>query len=438
MSFFSGLREHLARLRLRFRGSRDALALALLGLAVGACAGLVSIAFRGTIDLWQFFIVPSGGFGDIPDSARFALPVVGAVLTIGVLYLLARGPLQTGVVHVLERLDHAQGRLPLKNAIVQFIAAALLLVFGMSMGREGPAIHLGAASGCLIGERLRIAQSALRTLVGCGVAAAIGAAFNTPLAGVILAVEVVLIEYTVGGFTPILLAAVSGATLGRLVYGDAPAFAVPEVVFGSLWELPWIAAMGIAIGAYSAAFITLAQRIMRATCAIAWWIAMLGAGVLVGAIGIFVPQVLGIGYDVIELTLKGQYTIGALAIIAALKLVATAAGVGARMPAGLIGPTLVMGAAFGGIFGVIGTGMVPAGTSNVALYAMLGMAAMMGATLQAPLSALVAVLELTANPNVILPGILAIVTATLTTRHLFKCDSIFEMQLQELRLGSRS
>ena len=426
------MHAQFARVRTRLRGTRDAFALALLGLAVGGCAGLVGIAFRGTIELWQFVLIPSGGFSAVERSMRFALPVTGVVLTIAVLYLIARGPVPTGVVHVLDSLAHAKGRLSLKSAIVQFIAGSLLLVFGMSMGREGPAIHLGAASGSLIAQRLRMPESALRTLVGCGVAAAIGAAFNTPLAGVILAIEVVLIEYSVGGFTPILLSAVTGATLGRLVYGDAPAFFVPDVVFGTLWELPWIAAMGLAIGAYAAAFASIAETIMRGMRRMPWWSAILAAGVLVGAFGAFVPQVLGIGYDVIELTLRGQYAFGTLALIAAAKLVATAVGVGARVPAGLIGPILVMGAAFGGAFGVVGTGLIPQGTSNVALYAMLGMAAMMGATLQAPLSALIAVLELTGNPHVILPGILAIVTASLATKHLFQCDSVFAVQMREM------
>jgi CIC family chloride channel protein len=116
--------------------------------------------------------------------------------------------------------------------------------------------------------------------------------------------------------------------------------------------------------------------------------------------------------------------------IAGVKLVATAIGVGARLPAGLIGPTLVMGAAFGGVFGTIGISIVPEGTSNLALYVMLGMAAVMAATLQAPLSALIAVLELTGNPEIVLPGILAIVTASLTARHVFGCDSIFAMQMR--------
>jgi H+/Cl- antiporter ClcA len=246
---------------------------------------------------------------------------------------------------------------------------------------------------------------------------------------VVLAVEVVLIEYTVGGFTPVLLAAVSGATLGRFVYGSQPAFAVPQVVFGSLWELPWVAAMGAALGCYSAGFIALVRVVLARTASAPWWLAFIGAAVAAGAIASFVPQVMGVGYDVIERMLEGRFAGTTLAAIAAMKLVATAAGVGARVPAGVIGPTFVMGCAFGGMFGVAGAWLVTSPVSNVAFYAMLGMAGMMGATLNAPLSAVVAVLELTGNSEVILPGILTVMMATLIARHVFHCESIFAVQL---------
>jgi H+/Cl- antiporter ClcA len=216
-----------------------------------------------------------------------------------------------------------------------------------------------------------------------------------------------------------------------LFYGDSPAFVIPEVAFGTLWELPYIVLMGVSTGAFAAGFISLTRVIMEFARNLSWWSGILAAGVLAGALGLLAPQVLGIGYDVIEQILKGKYGLSALVTIAMLKLAATAVGVGTRVPAGLIGPTLVMGAAFGSAFGIVGTNVVLHGTSNVALYAMLGMAAMMGATLQAPLSALIAVLELTGNINVILPGMLAIMSATLATKHLFHCESILDVQLYE-------
>ncbi|MGE5465571.1 MAG: chloride channel protein [Methanocella sp.] len=425
------MRSVITRLKLHFTGRRDALALALLGIAIGLFSGIVTVAFRVTIESGERLIASPEGYRAASDTVRFFAPVAGVALTVAFLYFIARGAVATGVVHVLERLARGEGRLPVRNAIVQFVAASLLLMFGVSMGREGPAIHIGAASGSILGQALRIPERSLHTLAGCGVAAAIGATFNTPLAGVILAMEVVLMEYTTDGFTPVLLAGVTGAVLGRLFYGDAPAFAVPQLALVSLWELPYIAVMGLAIGGYAALFILWARTLLRATRSVPWWLGMSAAGILVGACGYLVPQVLGVGYEVIGDTLAGKYVFGTLAAIVVMKLLATGIAAGARLPGGLIGPTLVMGVAAGGVFGAIGTAVVPDNTSSVTLYAMLGMGAMMGATLQAPLAALLAVLELTGNPYLVLPGILAIVTASLSAKELFGCESIFFMQARE-------
>jgi len=422
----------IARLLLRFTGRRDALTLALHGILIGVFSGAVTVAFRAAIEHGERLLAPPEGYRAAAAAVRVLSPMLGVGLTIALLVAVARGPVATGVVHVLERLARGQGRLPLPNALVQFAAASLLLMFGVSMGREGPAIHIGAASGSLLGQALRIPERSLRTLVGCGVAAAIGATFNTPLAGVILAMEVVLMEYTIDGFAPVLLAGVSGAVVGRIVYGDAPAFIVPQLALVSLWELPYIAVMGIAIGAYAALFVAWVKLLLRATRRVPWWANMAAAGVLLGACSYFVPQVMGIGYDVIGATLAGEYVFGTLAAIAAGKLVATGIAAGARLPAGLIGPTLVMGVAAGGIFGALGTALIPDNTSSVTLYAMLGMGAMMGATLQAPLAALLAVVELTGNPYLVLPGILAIVTASVSAKQLFGCESVFFVQAREM------
>lgn len=432
MSLINTVRDELERLRLRLAGQRGALVLAGAGLVTGLVAGIVTIAFRAIIETAQLLMLP-GGFGALAHDVRLALPVTGTLLVVIVLAVFG-SKLRTGVPHVLERLAYNEGQLPFKNAALQFVAGALLLIFGLSLGREGPSVHLGAASGSLLGQWARIPHNSMRTLVGCGAAGALSAAFNTPLAGVVFAMEVVLMEYTIDGFTPVILAAVSGAALGHLAYGDTPAFLVPQLTLHSLWELPYIVAMGMAIGAFAAAFITLVRTITRRTRQWPWWLRMVAAGVLAGGCGMVVPQVMGIGYDTVNLALVGKYTVGTLAAIALVKLIATGIGIGAGLPGGLIGPTLVMGAAAGGLLGYIGTGIAPVNTSEVGLYAMLGMGAMMGATLQAPLAALLALLELTGNPNIILPGMLAIVSASLAAKELFRCESVFVMQMRELGL----
>jgi CIC family chloride channel protein len=426
-------RERFEHLRLRLADQRGALVLSALGLATGVLAGLVTVAFRVTIETAQRFIAPSG-FDALAQDARLALPFIGALLAIAVMGWLGRGRLRTGVVHVLERLSYNEGQLPLRNATLQFLGGALVLSCGMALGREGPSVHLGAASGSQLGQWFRIPHNSLRTLVGCGVAAAIAASFNTPLAGVAFALEVVLMEFTVGSLTPVVLAAVSGATVGRLFYGSSTVFLVPQISLDSLWELPYIVVVGIAIGAMAAAFILMIRELARVTRNYPWWLKALGAAVLIGGCGAAVPEVMGIGYDAVNLALVGRYALSTLAIVAVVKLLATGVGIAAGLPGGLIGPTLVMGAMAGGVFGHLGLGFAPMDTSEVGLYAMLGMGAMMGATLQAPLAALLALLELTGDPNIILPGMLAVVSASLTAKELFACESVFTMQMREFGL----
>ena len=426
-------RETVERLRLRLADQRGALVLAALALACGVLAGLVTVAFRATIESAQQLIAPTG-FDAVASEMRLVLPVVGALLAIAVMAWLGRGRLRAGVVHVLERLSYNEGQLPMRNAVLQFVGGAVVLVFGLALGREGPSVHLGAASGSQLGQWFRIPHNSLRTLVGCGVAAAIAAAFNTPLAGVAFALEVVLMEFSVRSLTPVVLAAVSGATVGRLVYGASSAFLVPPMRLETLWELPYIVATGVAIGALAAAFVWLVRTLTRLSRHYPWWLRVLAASVLIGGCGVMVPEVMGIGYDSVNLALVGRYALATLAIITVVKLVATGIGIASGLPGGLIGPTLVIGAMAGGVFGHVGASLVPISTSEVGLYAMLGMGAMMGATLQAPLAALLALLELTGDLNIILPGMLAIVSASLAARELFASESVFTMQMRELGL----
>jgi len=242
--------------------------------------------------------------------------------------------------------------------------------------------------------------------------------------------EVVLMEYTLAGFTPVILASVAATSLTRAVYGSAPAISVPALKMTSLWELPYILLLGVVLGAVGALFIQSIRRIDERFRHVPLWIRTTTAGLVTGLCALVAPQVMGIGYDTVELTLLGEIGLGMLVVIAVAKLIATAACVSLGLPGGLIGPTLVMGAAAGGALGVVGHALVPELSSSEGFYAMLGMGAMMGATLQAPLAALMAILELTANSNSILPGMFAIVTASLTTRVAFKQSSVFVTMLE--------
>lgn len=433
--------QALESLRLHLSRPDALLQLSVLGVVTGLAAGGVILAFRWSIETLQSGFLP----GNLPDNFealplwwRVLLPLLGG-LGVGLLFhWLARGYYVVGVVQVLERLAYHQGRLHFRGMLLQFIGGILTIVTGQSVGREGPSIHLGAATGSLLGQRLGLPNNTLRTLVACGTAAAIGASFNTPLAGVIFALEVVMMEYTVASFLPVLLAAVSATSLTVAVYGSAPAFMVSPPQLTSLWELPFIIFFGMVVGMLATAFNQLSARLAESTRKRAFWMRTTAAGGITGLCALAFPEVMGIGYDTVNATLLGELALGTMIGVTLAKLVATAGAVGLGLPGGLIGPTLVMGTTLGGTMGILAHEFFPEHSADAGFYALLGLGAMMGATLQAPLAALTAMMELSGSPMIILPGMLAIVSAVLTSSELFRQSSIFLHLLRARGLDYRS
>ncbi len=400
--------------------------LCVLGVVSGVITGGLMVGFRLLIDLGALVFMPEAdpeAFEGLSPFVRTLMPLL-AVALIGV--LLWRQPpaaRKLGVRHVIERLTHHQGRFPMRNWLNQWWVGVISVLGGLSAGREGPSIHLGAAASSGLGQQLRLPHNSLRVLVACGTAAGISASFNTPIAGVIFAMEVVIMEYTIAGFMPVILASTMGALVAQLVYGAEPAFQVPTLSLGSMTNLPWILVTALLIGLMAGLFIHVAKTSMITerplwlrlslvafgTAAVAWWY----------------PEVQGIGYDSLAASLNGELAIDVLLVLVVAKLLLTAITVASGIPIGIIGPVLVMGAAAGALMGMAGAWMWPENSADPGLYAMLGMAAMMGAVLQAPLAALMALLELTHNPNIILPGMLAVVVSCLTSRQLCRCDGFF-------------
>ncbi|MDX1558477.1 MAG: chloride channel protein [Marinobacter sp.] len=430
--------EHLIPVFRRRLSGVDALPqLAVLGLLSGLITGGVILIFRLAIEWPLEHFLPGDGsesFEQLDLLTRGLLPLAGA-LGLGLLmHRLATHDRKVGIVHVMERLNYHQGYISMRSAIVQFIAGVATVVSGQSAGREGPAVHLGAAFSSLMGQWMRLPNNSIRTLVACGCAAAISASFNTPISGVIFAMEVVMMEYTIAGFTPIILAAVSAAIVTQVVYGAEPAFSVPALTMNSLLEIPWILAIAVIIGIAAALFIQLVDSmgkhhhrpvLLRITM----------AGLLMVPFAIFIPETMGIGYDTVNETINGELGFWLLLGAGAAKLVITSLSIGLGMPSGVIGPTLFMGATLGGAMGLIGAQIMPEYASSVGFYAMLGMGAMMGAVLQAPLAALMALMELTRNPNIILPGMLIITISSLVTSEAFGKKSLFLTMLKNQGLS---
>jgi H+/Cl- antiporter ClcA len=400
--------------------------LCVLGLVSGVITGAVMVAFRLLLEAGAVLYMPEGepeAFEGLSPWLRALLPIVAVTLIGLLLYRQRSAARKLGVSHVIERLTYHQGRFPLRNWLNQWWVGVVSVLGGLSAGREGPAIHLGAAASSGLGLKLRLPNNSLRVLVACGTAAGISASFNTPIAGVIFAMEVVMMEYTLMSFMPVILASTMGALVAQVMYGNAPAFRIPEVALGSLMNLPWIVVIGLVIGLMAGLFIHISRSQRLQTLPL--WLRLGVVGVGTGVLAWWFPEIQGIGYDSVAAALNNQLAINVLLALMVAKLLITAITVAGGVPIGIIGPVLVAGAATGALGGMLGGWLWPEKAADPGIYAMLGMAAMMGAVLQAPLAALMALLELTHTPTIMLPGMLVVVVACLTSRQLTGCEGFF-------------
>ena len=411
--------------------SDNQIGLAGLALLTGlVSAGLITL-FRLAIELPLVAFFPIGSaenFEGMSQEARSLLLLGGGALLILLFYWVPQDRRSMGVTHVLLRMERHQGYLPARNIVLQWISAVIALVSGHSVGREGPAIHIGAGTGSQIGQHTELAHHRLRILAAAGVASAISASFNTPMAGVIFAMEVVLLEYSIRGFIPIILASVSGAIVSRAVFGHETAFDVPALNLTSLWEVPYIMLLGVVAGLVATGYIYMVkilQRLGHLPLVIRWG----GLTLATLAISWSLPEILGIGYDTVNDALNGKVVFTTLLLLLLAKMFLSSWAAAVSFPAGLIGPVLFIGAALGGVMGQLSVWLVPDYPLSIGFYTMLGMGAMMGAVLRAPLAALVALLELTANPNIIMPGMLSVVIASLVVSEVFRLPSVFQVQL---------
>lgn len=420
---------------LQFRLARpDALMqLAVLGLLTGFIAGGVIVLFRLLVEETQDYLLPGNGpenYEALSADIRFLFPVISGLLLALLFYKGAKGLRVLGVARVMERMAYHQGYMTVRGFFIQFLGAAIAIIGGHSVGREGPHIYLGAASGSLFGQSLNLPNNSIRTLVASGVAAAIAASFNTPLAGVIFALEVIMMEYTMASFIPVMLAAVTATGVSNMVLGDAPAFGIPDIEIASFAELPLLVLLGLVVGSAAALFNQMLETISIRTKGIEIWWRVIAAGVLVSLIALVKPEVLGIGYDTVNATMFGAYSLLTLLGLLLAKLFATSICIGLGVPGGMIGPAFFMGALLGASISYLATYFFGVDASDMGFYALLGMGAMVGASLQAPLAALTAIMELTYNPGIIMPGMLTIVIAQLTASVVFNKQSLFISMLR--------
>ena len=423
---------------LRRFGRNDQLILSVLAVVIGAAAGGAAVVFRYGIGLIQ-----QAGFGFSSESVAtlaaalpwwqiLAVPTIGGLLVGLFIYHFMPNRRPQGVPHVIEATALQDGRMSLMVGLKAALASAASIGVGASVGREGPVVHLGASLGAWVARRLNLGRGLSRTLLGCGVAAAVAASFNAPLAGTLFALEVVVGHYALSAFAPIVIASVTGTLITRAHYGHFPAFTLPaDWVIVSFWEFPAFALLGIvaAVGAIlfmRAIFFT--EDVFERLQIPPWGRPAVG-GLAVGAIAVFFPQVLGVGYESTDAALSDLYPLWLLFALIALKSAATAICLGSGFAGGVFSPSLFIGAMIGGAYGVIATLVFPELSSGHGAYTMIGMGAVAGAVLGAPISTILMIFELTGDYELTVAVMIATVIASVITQQLY-CRSFFTLQLQ--------
>lgn len=395
---WSGLRPNL----IIFLASRQPL-IWLLALLVGAVVAVAAILFRLLIGLVQLPWLGTTGENVVTAAASVSpylillVPAVGGLL-LGIVLQLFQ-PLQRtySVADVIEAKDKVGRSFPFWPGISSAILTAYSLGIGASAGREGPVVHLGATLGTDIARIFRLPDASKRILLGCGVASAIAASFNAPIAGVLFAHEVVLGHYALTAFVPIVIASVIGALLSRLWFGDIAAFVIPSHQITSYWELPAFALLGVTCAAVAILFhlaLLGSEWIARHSGLPVWSLPTLG-GLFIGGIALTFPEILGVGYETTDAALKNHLTIQTMLTLLVVKTMATAIALAARFGGGIFSPSLYLGAMAGGAFGLIAAEAFPSMASSEGLYSLLGMGGVAAAMLGAPISTTMIVFELT-------------------------------------------
>lgn len=412
---------------------------------VGVAAAYGAIGFRALIHaaedfFWQGNATTVESLMALPWYAKLLVPALGGLLLGPIVYWLAPESRGSGLSEIIESVAVKGGTIRHRVAPAKALASAICIGSGGSVGREAPIIQIGAGIGSSIAQWLRVPTRDMRTLVGCGAAGGLAATFNTPIAGAFFAIEVIIGDYGAAKLSPIIIASVIATVISRSYIDEFPHITAPpfseDVTLMSL--MPFFL-VGIACGVFAVLFIRslshgagLAKQVN-----VPVYLKPAIGGLLVGAIGIFIPHVFGVGYETTNLVLADEFGIDVtkatevllLLLILGAKLLATVASLASGGSGGVLAPSLFMGALVGSIVGILTEIVFPGVIGSPTAYALVGMGAMIAAVHHAPISSVLMVFELTNNPVTILPLLVACIPAVVVAAELGR-ESIDEMNLR--------
>ena len=407
-----------------------------LAFAISFMVAYASITFRLLIGIIQLpwlgttseFVATAAS--SVPFWHVLLAPTIGGILVGLLLQRYMPGRRAVGVADVIEARALHNSHIDFKTGAFSAFLSALSIGSGASVGREGPVVHLGATIASLLEDRFKLSPGSRRTLLACGVAAAVSSSFNAPIAGVLFAHEVILTHYAFRALVPTVIASVTAAVIARLHLGNTPAFLIPEYAITSYWEFPAFALLGLTCALVAIIF----EVTLMWTDRFSWrfemplWLRTGLGGLIVGSIGVFFPQILGVGYDATNEALQRELPLALLIMLIVAKTAATSISLACRFAGGIFSPSLYLGAMTGSAFGLIATSVFPEVGSSQGLYAILGMGAVAASVLGAPLSTTLIVFELTGGYTMTIALLLTVSIAVGMTQ-AFLGHSLFYWQL---------
>lgn len=431
---FSNLRIYMLRTLDKLNASGE-IYLVLLALVVGVLTGFGAYFLNLIVEFVHLVLFDQAHSNLIPiqimEYLRILFPAIGG-LAVGLLvYHFSPEVKGHGIPGVMEAVANKGGYIRKRVSLLTSINSGMTIGSGGSAGKEGPIVQIGAAIGSSIGQLLHVSQQRIKILVGCGTAAGLAAVFNAPIAGVVFTMEVILADYSLRAFTPIVVSSVIATVISRQFIDSGPILHIPVYALNSAWELPFYLMMGLLGGLLSVIFIkTLygVEDLFEEKLSLPTYIKPAIGGLVTGLIAYWYPQVYGFDDAAIYSGLLNQPGVLLLIILIGAKILATSFTLGSGATGGLFTPSLFIGAMFGGLFGILVGYLFPDVAAPPGAYALVGMAVIVAGTIHAPLSAFLIIFEVTGDYNIILPLMLGAVSSTVIARLLEK-ESIYTMKI---------
>ena len=414
----------------------------IIAIIIGVLGGFSGIGIRAMIKGISEISFPGPGtvLDNIMSNPWYIVllaPVVGGLIVGPIIYFFAPEAKGHGVPEVMQAILLKGGAIRARVAFIKAIASAISIGSGGSVGREGPIIQIGSSLGSMVGQFTKVPAKRLKTLVGCGAAAGIAAAFNAPIAGALFAVEIILMDFAVAQFSPIVISSVMATVISRMFEGDFAAFVVPKYRLASPYEIVFYFVLGGLCGLVSFGFIKslyFTEDFFDNKFNFPEWLKPAVGGVGIGVIGLFFPYVMGVGYDTINAALYGKMVWELALALIFIKIIATSITLGSGGSGGIFAPSLFMGAMVGYFFGYLVNIVFPESTATPGAYALVAMGGLVAGTTRAPITAIIIVFELTNDYKIILPLMVTCIISTILSAR-FSRESIYTLKLVLKNIG---